>query len=61
VPVNDVVTVMGHEKASTTLNLYTHRSPGSDDRVRGGFADDSLTAAVSPFLADDEDEAEDVP
>jgi len=43
VPVNDVVAVMGHEKASTTLNLYTHRSPDRDERVRKALADDLLT------------------
>jgi integrase len=46
VPVNDVVAVMGHEKASTTLNLYTHRSPDRDDRVRRALADDSLTLGL---------------
>ena len=30
VPVNDVVGAMGHEKATTTLNIYTHRSSGRD-------------------------------
>jgi integrase len=45
VPVNDVQAVMGHEKPSTTLNLYTHASPGRDERIRAAFADDSLTPA----------------
>ncbi|MFG1758577.1 metalloregulator ArsR/SmtB family transcription factor [Micromonospora echinofusca] len=43
VPVNDVQTVLGHEKPSTTLNLYTHRSDGRDQRIRDAFADDPLT------------------
>ncbi|PZF86549.1 tyrosine-type recombinase/integrase [Micromonospora deserti] len=43
VPVNDVQAVMGHEKPSTTLNLYTHRSDGRDKRIRDAFADDPLT------------------
>lgn len=43
VPVNDVQAVMGHEKPSTTLNLYTHRSDGRDQRIREAFADDPLT------------------
>jgi integrase len=37
VPVNDVQKVMGHENASTTLDLYTHQSPERDERVRGAF------------------------
>ncbi|WFE27791.1 site-specific integrase [Solwaraspora sp. WMMD791] len=44
VPVNDVQAVMGHEKPSTTLNLYTHQSDGRDKRIREAFADDPLTA-----------------
>ncbi len=43
VPVNDVQAVMGHEQASTTLNLYTHRSGDRDQRVLRAFADDPLT------------------
>jgi len=43
VPVNDVQAVMGHEKPSTTLNLYTHQSDGRDKRIRKAFADDPLT------------------
>ncbi|MEU7588896.1 site-specific integrase [Micromonospora sp. NPDC049230] len=39
VPVTDVQGVMGHERPSTTLNLYTHRSEGRDQRVRDAFAD----------------------
>lgn len=44
VPVNDVQAVMRHEKPSTTLNLYTHRSDGRDQRILRAFADDSLTS-----------------
>jgi len=36
-PVNDVQRVMGHENASTTLELYTHQSGHADQRAR--FAD----------------------
>jgi integrase len=42
-PVNDVQRVMGHEHASTTLELYTHGSGEADKRVRDAFADDPLT------------------
>jgi len=42
-PVNDVQRVMGHESASTTLELYTHQSGHADQRVREAFADDLLT------------------
>ena len=37
VPVNDVQRVMGHEQATTTLNLYTHSSGGVSERVRNTF------------------------
>jgi integrase len=46
VPVNDVQAVMGHEQASTTLNLYTHRSDDRDRRILRAFADDLLTNVV---------------
>jgi integrase len=42
-PVNDVQRVMGHERASTTLDMYTHASNHGDDHIRAAFADDSLT------------------
>ena len=32
-PVNDVQRVMGHENASTTLELYTHQSGHADQRA----------------------------
>jgi len=44
VPINDVQAVMGHEQASTTLDLYTHASQGRDGRVLAAFADDLLTS-----------------
>jgi len=34
-PVNVVQRVMGHVRASTTLNLYTHAPEDYDERVRG--------------------------
>jgi integrase len=37
VPVNVLKTVMGHEAASTTLNLYTHAPKDFDKRVRDAF------------------------
>jgi hypothetical protein len=45
-PVNVVQRVMGHQQASTTLNLYTHAPDDYDARVRSVFdspADFSLT------------------
>ena len=39
VPVNDVQRAMGHERASTTLDRYTHRSDHQDEHVRGAFAE----------------------
>jgi integrase len=46
VPVNDVQKALGHERASTTLDRYTHGSDGQDKRVRAAFADDSLTSGT---------------
>jgi integrase len=43
VPVNDVQKLMGHSRASTTLDLYTHFRRTLDPRVAELFADDSLT------------------
>ncbi|MEU1747612.1 tyrosine-type recombinase/integrase [Micromonospora arida] len=51
VPVNVVQRVVGHEKASTTLDRYTHTPEDYADRVRLTFADDSLTFRPSPRLA----------
>lgn len=39
VPVNVVQRVMGHEQASTTLNLYVHPSDDHEDDVRDVFGD----------------------
>jgi integrase len=36
-PVNVVQRVMGHQKATTTLNLYTHAPTDYDERVRRAF------------------------
>jgi integrase len=41
--VNDVQKLMGHSRASTTLDLYTHFRKTLDPRVTELFADDSLT------------------
>jgi integrase len=43
VPVNDVQRALGHERPSTTLNIYTHQAEGRDDRLREAFDDDPLT------------------
>jgi len=44
VPVNEVARVLGHSRASTTLNRYTHVFGATrDDRVRDALADFSLT------------------
>lgn len=55
VPVNIVRRVVGHEKASTTLDRYTHTPEDYADRVRLTFADDSLTFRPSPHPVDPED------
>ncbi|MDG4760757.1 site-specific integrase [Micromonospora sp. WMMD710] len=52
VPVNVVRRVVGHEKASTTLDRYTHTPEDYADRVRLTFADDSLTFRPSARPAD---------
>ncbi|MDM4722115.1 tyrosine-type recombinase/integrase [Micromonospora sp. WMMA1363] len=52
VPVNVVRRVVGHEKASTTLDRYTHTPEDYADRVRLTFADDSLTFRPSPRPVD---------
>ncbi len=46
VPVNVVQAALGHERASTTLDRYTHRPRDYEDRLRTALtdpADDSLT------------------
>ncbi|WP_244200444.1 tyrosine-type recombinase/integrase [Micromonospora arborensis] len=55
VPVNVVQRVVGHEKASTTLDRYTHTPEDYADRVRLTFADNSLTFRPSPRPTDPED------
>ncbi|WP_245603476.1 hypothetical protein [Salinispora cortesiana] len=54
-PVNIVRRVAGHEKASTTLDRYTHTPEDYADRVRLTFADDPLTFRPSPHPVDPED------
>lgn len=44
VPVNDVQKAPGHERASTTLDRYTHASEDRDQRVKDAFADFLLTS-----------------
>jgi integrase len=39
-PINGVQQVMGRERPSTTLDLYTHRSSEANDRVRDALGDD---------------------
>jgi integrase len=49
VPINDIAAVMGHEHASTTLNLYTHRPDDRDQLIRDVFDDFSLSSdAATP-------------
>jgi integrase len=52
VPVNDVQRIMGHEQATTTLNLYTHSSGGVSERVRKTFDAFSLPQPTEPLLDD---------
>jgi Phage integrase family len=59
VPVNDVQRAMGHERASTTLDRYMHASDTPDQRVRGAFADDSLTESGEVGAEEDEEPSED--
>jgi hypothetical protein len=47
VPINDIVAVMGHEHASTTLNLYTHRPDDRDQLIRDVFDDFSLSSDLA--------------
>ena len=61
IPVNDVQAVMGHERASATLNFYTHPSAGRDDRIRSAFDDDSLTTDPDGGDSQQEDPPEDRP
>ncbi len=52
---------MGHERASATLNFYTHPSAGRDDRIRSAFDDDSLTTDPDGGDSQQEDPPEDRP
>jgi integrase len=61
VPVNDVVSAMGHEKATTTLNIYTHRSKDRDERIRRALADFSLTLISTDGPGDDDGPYEEGP
>jgi len=47
VPINLVQYGMGHERASTTLDRYTHALSGHGDRLRAVFADCRLTPTIS--------------
>lgn len=42
-PINDAQRFLGHERPSTTLDLYTHHQRELDPRVGELFADFSLT------------------
>jgi integrase len=56
VPINDVAAALGHERPSTTLNLYTHPSKDRAARIRKAFIDDEDTAAdFSPTTQEDPD------
>lgn len=57
VPINDAQRLLGHSRASTTLNLYTHHQRKLNPRVYELFADDLLTEdAVDEVEDDDRDE-----
>lgn len=53
VPVNVVQQLMGHERSSTTLDLYTHAPTDYFEQVRDALADFLLTDGT-----DDDDEEE---
>jgi integrase len=63
VPVNVVQHALGHEQASTTLNLYTHQSGEYESRLRtsmdAGAADLLLTVTASEGLVDEGKDAQD--
>jgi hypothetical protein len=48
---------MGHERASTTLDLYTHTSQGWDSSVRRSFADFPLTFGADDAQEEDDDDS----
>lgn len=59
VPVNDVQRVMGHERPSTTLDLYTHARLNYDPRLRDAFADFPLTPEPDDDADSDKEPPED--
>lgn len=58
VPINDIYVVMGHERPSITLNLYTHPSQDRATRIRKAFTDpdepDSESGADFPLTSGDD-------
>jgi hypothetical protein len=59
VPINDAQRLLGHSRASTTLDLYTHHQPELDKRVGDLFADFLATPVEDDASVADDDEAED--
>jgi hypothetical protein len=59
VPINDAQRLLGHARASTTLDLYTHHQRELDHRVGDLFADFSLTSDPPADPEDEDDETED--
>jgi integrase len=59
VPINDAQRLLGHERPSTTLDLYTHYQRELDPRVGDLFADFPLTPDEDDDPEDGEGEAED--
>ncbi len=55
VPINDAQRLLGHSRAWTTLNLYTHHQRELHPRVYELFADDLLTEDAD----DESDESRD--
>lgn len=47
VPINDAQRVMGHEQATTLLDLYTHASDDRDQRLRKLSEDDTLAGEAA--------------
>ena len=54
VPINDAQRLLGHSRASTTLDLYTHHQRELDKRVGDLFADFSLTSDADDVSTDDD-------
>jgi integrase len=59
VPINDAQRLLGHARASTTLDLYTHHQRELDSRVGDLFADFSPTLDPTDESDEDGDETED--